>query len=341
MDSDFTSPTPSNSSGSSLDVSWGNTPITNIQYGRLIGTGGFGSVYLAKLDNVGLPVAVKRLHSHMKNVAAKTESFKAESRLLNFSHPNIVCVLATAAGTPVEDPLIVMEYAGTHNLQQLINKAERPFDVLVRMSYALDISQALAYLHRNCLIHLDVKPANVIVNETTNRCKLADFGCSQETMKKTGSANQNIRSHLTGTYVYRAPELLRGQPASTKADIYALGITMWQMLSLEVPYSGLPQQPVIFAVVRSHLRPTLSVKLQKDCTDIPVEKCYIELYKQCWHHDVRVRPSADDLVEVLSFWKRDIITYKTYDSIFDPEQPKNYENGSYRRHSSLEVQNFV
>ena len=123
MDIEIVSPTSSNSSNSSLDVSPRQPGITNIRYGRLIGKGGFGSVYIAKLDKVSLPVAVKRLHSHIKNTAAIRESFQAECRLLEYSHPNIVRVLKVVTGTPLGEAIIVMEYAGAHNLQHMINKA--------------------------------------------------------------------------------------------------------------------------------------------------------------------------------------------------------------------------
>ena len=109
------------------------------------------------------------------------------------------------------------------------------------------------------------------------------------------------RSYLTGTFAYRAPELLRGEPPSTKADIYSLGISLWQMASRDSPYAGENQHVVIFGVVAYNLRPNMPCKFL-DLTD-PVEQCYQDLFLECWEAEPNGRPSATQLAQVLQEWK--------------------------------------
>ena len=128
-----------------------------------------------------------------------------------------------------------------------------------------------------------------------------------------------VNNFFPGTFAYRAPELLRGEQPSAKADVYSAGITFWQMLSRDMPYNGQNQHVVIFGVVAYNLRPALC--LSSKHTDIkdnsltddipatspddmdPIESCYRDLFVQCWQPDPRDRPVAADLVEVFSIWE--------------------------------------
>lgn len=103
--------------------------LTQIRLKRLIGSGGFGSVHVGQLN--GRTVAVKRMHSCVKNRRAVAESVRAECRALRLRHPNVVRVLAVVEGDPdawvAEEALVVMEYAGERNLQSLINDSSDEF----------------------------------------------------------------------------------------------------------------------------------------------------------------------------------------------------------------------
>ena len=320
--------------------------IRNIRTSRLLGTGGFGSVYLGQIGAV--EVAVKRLHSNTKNVAARDESFVAEQRLLRLSHPNIIRMLASTSDTQPANAVMVMEYAGDSTLQGVINESDDPIDICTRIRYALNIASGLDYIHSNRIVHLDLKPANIIISRKDD-CKILDFGCCQETEGNTGVVSPTNRSSLTGTFAYRAPELFRGKPPSTKADIYAFGVTLWQMLSMQQPYSGRQQECVIFAVVTRHLRPQLPDNLMLDRKiDHPVEDSYRELYKQCWDVDVHIRPNAADLVDVLSTWKGELSSYDDNDVTSgcdsDMEVENNcsdYELYSYTRRASFNIMDML
>ena len=266
----------------------------DIRLTTLLGTGGFGSVYKGFLGEI--PVAVKRMHAQTKNESAKDESFKAELNTLTLKHPNIVAALTASAADSLDGAFIIMEFAGDRNLYQVINNLDEPMDHFRRVRYSADLAKALRYIHSTCVVHLDVKPSNIIVSPD-DVCKLGDFGCCQIVEEGTGIVTPTQRSHLTGTFAYRAPELLRGEPPSTKADIYAFGVTLWQMLTRELPYGNENQHVVIFAVVAYNLRPTLPPP-----SDDPVQMCFSDLFVQCWDADPQARPNAQVLEDVLDIW---------------------------------------
>lgn len=169
------------------------------------------------------------------------------------------------------------------------------------MKFSIQIASALAYAHKNKVAHLDLKPANILVTESDD-VKVGDFGCSQKVEFDTGIISPTNRSILTGTFAYRAPELLRGEPPTFKADIYSYGITMWQMKSRETPFTNQNHHVVIFGVVANGLRPKDPDSSETD----PFELSYKDLYSQCWNACPLDRPSADELFELLNIWKQNL-----------------------------------
>ena len=207
-------------------------------------------------------------------------------------------------------------------------------------SYAHDVSSALSYIHRRRLVHLDVKPANIIVTDS-DRCKLTDFGCSQRlppvsldddddqeaaASVKRSEAVQRPRSSphragsptFNGTFAYRAPELLRGGVVSPAADVYSLGVTLWQLRSRASPYSGRNWHAVIFAVVAYHDRPDTSPALRRrrptdgrlptavsDVARTP-DRRYRNVFRSCWNANPDARPSAAELVRLFRAWRTEL-----------------------------------
>ncbi|KAL3868670.1 hypothetical protein ACJMK2_041448 [Sinanodonta woodiana] len=274
-----------------------NVNKQDYKLGKIVGSGGFGSVYLARCNDK--EVAVKVMHKVTKNPAAQLESFKAELNVMHFHHPHIVKILAV---TPLEefdsDGWIVMEYIGHRSLQGLIDDCTVSLNEHRRLKYAIQIADALTYAHKNSVAHMDLKPANILITSLDD-CKLGDFGCSQILECDTGIVSPTERSVLTGTYAYRAPELLRGEAPTSRADIFSYGITLWQMLSRKTPYSGENQHVVIFGVVAYGTRPKHPEGLESN----PFELCYKDLYSQCWNARASDRPSAIEVYELLNIWK--------------------------------------
>ncbi|XP_064625765.1 serine/threonine-protein kinase mos-like [Lineus longissimus] len=274
--------------------------VEEIQLDRIIGYGGFGTVFQGRMGT--WDVAVKKMHLNSKNKRARKESYRAELNALHLKHDHIVQTLA--AYDLDGQTVIIMEYAGELNLQQILNEATEGLDAERRLRYALQIAKGLKFAHENYLVHLDVKPANVMIT-SHDQCKLGDFGCCLKIDRNTGLVNYNHRSLLTGTFAYRAPELLKGEIPTSKADVYSYGITLWQMASREHPYGTENQHVVIFGVVAYNLRPSgLPIALPRSSSEEedPFEVCFRDLYTQCWATDAEERPSSKDVVEILDIY---------------------------------------
>ncbi|XP_041357779.1 serine/threonine-protein kinase mos-like [Gigantopelta aegis] len=274
-----------------------NLSKEDVQLGTLLGFGGFGSVFHGVYKK--RVVAVKILHKIGKNKTAQFQSYKAELRILYFKSPYVVKSLnATPLDRYDEGAWVVMEFVGHRNLQQLLNDPDEHMDQSRRLKFALQIAQALHYAHTNCVVHLDLKPANIFLTGNDD-IKLGDFGCCQQIDLETGIPSPlDERSNLTGTFAYRAPELLKGHAPTTQADIYSFGITSWQMFARENPYGDQNQHMVIFCVVSQNLRPSLP-----DVKDDPFESMYQDLYTQCWRALPEDRPTSGDLLNILKLSK--------------------------------------
>ncbi|XP_076832536.1 proto-oncogene serine/threonine-protein kinase mos [Brachyhypopomus gauderio] len=261
-----------------------------------IGSGGFGLVFKARY--FGETVAVKRVKS-ARNKLASRQSFWAELNSAHLRHKNLVRVIAATTHPPVDRAItdgigtVIMEFAGRLNLQQVIyGDAEPPrMDQCAR--YSRDIACALQHLHAHSVVHLDLKPANVLLSED-GVCKLADFGCS---VKIEPQHDRTIHlNEIGGTYTHRAPELLKGEKVTPLVDIYSFGVTLWQLLTREVPYEG-DRQQVVYAVVAYNLRPALNRDVFH--TSAP-GRAFSDLLTRCWSAEPSLRPTADQLLAELS-----------------------------------------
>ena len=114
-----------------------------------------------------------------------------------------------------------------------------------RLTVKFQVTKAVAHCHKKGVLHLDVKPANVLVSRR-GVCKLGDFGCSIVTSKKRVSSGN--KAFLVGTPGYQAPELLLGKVPTAACDVYSLGLLFWQLDSREVPYAR--QHPQVYHVTK-------------------------------------------------------------------------------------------
>ncbi|XP_004450220.1 proto-oncogene serine/threonine-protein kinase mos [Dasypus novemcinctus] len=292
-------------------LAWCSIDWEQVRFLRRLGAGGFGSVYKATYH--GVPVAVKQVYRCAKNRAASQRSFWAELNIARLRHDNIVRVVAASARTPAGSEslgAIIMEFGGNTTLHQVIYGAPRPagdegeprcrageqLGLGRCLKYSLDVVNGLVFLHSQSIVHLDLKPANILISEQ-DVCKIGDFGCSEKLEGLLGS--QTPLSPLGGTYTHRAPELLRGEAATPKADIYSFAITLWQMATKEAPYSG-ERQHVVYAVVAYNLRPSLSAAVFTD--SVPGQRLR-GIIEGGWTSSAGQRPSARRLLVDLSSFK--------------------------------------
>jgi len=197
---------------------------------RKLGTGGMATVYLAEDQELGRRVAIKLLDERHAQDAQFVERFRSEAKnAAVLSHPNIVSIYdrGSANGTYY----IAMEYLEGKTLKELlVERGPTPFRVAV--DYMHQILAALAFAHRNGIVHRDIKPHNVVVGPD-GRVKVTDFGIA-----RTGASELTEAGSIIGTAQYLSPEQARGVPAVPASDLYSAGIVLYEMLTGTVPYTG-------------------------------------------------------------------------------------------------------
>jgi len=189
-----------------------------------LGSGGFGTVYLATDTWIDRKVAIKV--PHRQNVDFG-ELLREPRLLAALDHPNIVSI--TTAEKQDDVFFIVMEYVPGRTLEHIV-AAEGAFDIPRALDYACQICNAVDHAHAQGVIHRDLRPANVLVTDT-DVVKVADFGTSRF-LEIAAHGNTVI-----GSPPYMAPEQFEGR-AVRASDIYSLGITMYQMLTGDLPYEA-------------------------------------------------------------------------------------------------------
>lgn len=221
---------------------------------RVIGEGGMGQVFEVAHLRLGKSFALKLLHPSMATDRKMCRAFFREARYASsLEHPNLISVLDFG-----EDPIfggyMVMELASGESLKQFLAKRGQ-LSVKKACDIVSQVADALMYMHENELIHCDLKPDNIVLipNEKGVRksrvVKLLDFGLAQ----RLGGAS---RDGIFGTPNYLAPEIARQKKPSPSADIYSLGILLFELITGKVPWSG-----DINKVLRAHVHsppPTLS-----------------------------------------------------------------------------------
>src|SRR4051812_43058857 len=225
-----------------------------------IGAGGMSTVYRAFDVNLERRVAIKLLHREMSADSDQLERFRREARAVaQLSHPHIVGVID--AGEDEGRPYIVFEYVEGETLKQRINELGRlPVDESV--AYAIEIARALGCAHDHGIVHRDVKPQNVLIDEEGS-AKVTDFGIARS-LKDDGLTADG---RVLGPPDYVSPEQALGHEVNGQSDIYSLGMVLYEMLTGEVPFSGENQVSVAMKHVREDLpdvqarRPEVSATL--------------------------------------------------------------------------------
>jgi serine/threonine protein kinase len=195
---------------------------------RELGRGGYSVVYLARDRTVGSDVAVKLLVPPPAAAQVARERMRREVQAVRgLSHANIVAVFDFLEDGPWS--FIVMEYVAVPDLQVRVRE-RGPLDAEQAVQVGRDISAALTAAHRRGILHRDVKPPNVLL-EPDGRARLTDFGSA----KLDGQLGVTGTGALAGTLAYTSPEVLAGRRGDARADIYALGLTLYFALTGELP----------------------------------------------------------------------------------------------------------
>lgn len=211
-----------------------------------IGSGGMSTVYRAFDTVLERTVAIKLMHRNLAEHSEQLERFSREARAVaRLNHPHIVQVID--AGEDDDTPFIVFEHVKGETLKERVQRMGR-LSVTEAVAYAIEIARALGAAHERNIVHRDVKPQNVLINEE-GVAKVTDFGIAR-TLEEHGLTADG---RVLGTTDYVSPEQAMGHDVDGQSDVYSLGIVLYEMLVGDIPFHGENQVAVAMKHVREEL----------------------------------------------------------------------------------------
>jgi eukaryotic-like serine/threonine-protein kinase len=225
-----------------------------------IGSGGMSTVYRAHDETLERWVAIKVMNREVATDSDQLERFRREARAVaRLSHPNIVHVID--AGEDDQRPYIVFEYIEGENLKERIRRVG-PLPIPEAVAYSIEIARALGAAHASHIVHRDVKSQNVLI-DPEGTAKVTDFGIAR-TLEEDGLTDDG---RVLGTTDYVSPEQALGHSVTGQSDLYSLGVTLFEMVTGELPFTAETQVGVAMQHVQSEipdvcaLRPEVSANL--------------------------------------------------------------------------------
>ncbi|HWM94376.1 MAG TPA: serine/threonine-protein kinase [Thermoanaerobaculia bacterium] len=282
-------------------------PVTPPKLGRYeivdeIGKGAMGVVYLARDPLIGRLVALKTFRIGYSVRDQELEQFRirfmreAQSAGI-LSHPNIVTIHDVVEQTDEGLAFIAMEYVRGTTLKALL-QSDQPMSLAFVVDVVSQIAEALDYAHAHRVIHRDVKPANILIT-ADNKIKITDFGIA-----RLDTSNLTQEGQLLGTPNYMAPEQIQGKEIDHRADLFALGVVLYEMLTRHKPFQGENLTVVSHRIVYDHFTPPKEYAKElppgvEQVLDRALDKDPARRYQ-------RAKDMADDLRRVLSDSRDDL-----------------------------------
>jgi serine/threonine protein kinase/Tol biopolymer transport system component len=223
-----------------------------------LGEGGMGEVYLAQDTKLDRTVALKVLPADLANDQSRMRRFAQEARTASsLSHPNVAHIYEIEEIEGVH--FIAMEYIEGETLRERVARA--PVDLNEILEISIQIAAALAAAHASAITHRDIKPDNVMLRHD-GYVKVLDFGLAKLSEPPAVAGGPNVEAEaltrarvktdpgtVMGTVGYMSPEQARGQPVDPRTDIWSLGVVIFQMISLHLPFEGSSNSDVIAAIL--------------------------------------------------------------------------------------------
>jgi non-specific serine/threonine protein kinase len=217
-----------------------------------IGRGGMGVVYEAEDTSLKRRVALKFLPSHLTADTGALARFEREAQAAAaLNHPNIVTV--HEIGRHGEQVFIAMEYVGGRTLREMVD--ERPLPLDQALDIAIQAGGALGKAHEAEIVHRDIKPANILF-DTDGRVRVLDFGLA----KLRGVSELTREESTLGTVRYMSPEQASGAEIDRRADVWSLGVVLYEMIAGKAPFTGEFENAVVYSVTNEKHAPVTSLR---------------------------------------------------------------------------------
>ena len=242
---------------------------------RLVGTGGMSIVYKARDVVLDRDVAIKVLRQKYASTEDMRLRFQQEARAAaKLSHPNIVTVFDSGLdGTRI---FIALQYIEGSNLKTHIQT--RPsINMITELDYGIQICRAIDHAHANKIIHCDIKPSNILLDES-NQVKITDFGLARVMQQSDNFDNE----FFWGSPYYVSPEQAKGEPPSIASDIYSCGIVLYQLFTGYLPFTAATVDELLQAHIQVTPQPPTEIN-----PDIP--DTLNSLILRCLEKDPRKR----------------------------------------------------
>lgn len=227
-------------------------------------------------------VVIKRLTKAGLSSQSAIEEFEHEVGVMcSLSHPRLLNCIAASIQKP--NCIFVTEHMKRGTVFDILHKNRIKLTWALIRKIALQIAEAMTYLHGQGILHCDLKSLNVFVDGSYN-IKIGDFGLSRR-------MNAPQSSGLSGTYQYMAPEVLQGEPHSEKSDVFSYAHLLCEMVSGSAPFEGMDPREVAERVVNEDIRPQMPPHCQR---------AYVNLIQMCWGRVPSTRPSFPEIVELIN-----------------------------------------
>jgi eukaryotic-like serine/threonine-protein kinase len=245
---------------------------------RELGRGGMGVVFLALDTTLDRRVAIKVVHPELSPHESIARRFLAEARTIaRLRHPNIVAI--HAAGSAQGLLYYVMDEVAGESLRQRLTRDGR-LDIDETSRIVSDLAAALDVAGRAGVVHRDVKPENVLLDEASGRALLADFGIARVVAADSGTSSTG-QGVAVGTPIYMSPEQAAGEEIDIRSDLYALGVVAYEMLVGHPPFQGphrvvvskhIAERPVPVDRLRPEVPPSLATAVMRSLEKQPSER---------------------------------------------------------------------
>jgi eukaryotic-like serine/threonine-protein kinase len=265
--------------------------------GPALGAGGMGEVYRAHDSRLGRDVAIKILPPDVADDPERLRRFESEARAAAaLNHPNILVV--HDVGREHDTSYLVTELLEGRTLRGLIDGGSVPLPRAI--DYAVQIAEGLAAAHARGIVHRDLKPENLFVT-SDGRLKILDFGLAKAVhvadAATLGTPTHGTAPHVVlGTPGYMAPEQVRGEPVDHRADIFAFGCVLYELLGGRPAFGGATTLEILSAILRDTPRPLTELKpdLPRELARI-VRRCLEKETDRRYQSILDVRNDLDDI----------------------------------------------